>query len=151
MGNRAVITFDKKPSPQSLGIYLHWNGGAESVVAFMDCADHYGIRADDNYEVARFAQIIGNFFGGTLSVGIGTLETLDCENHDNGVFIVDRSQEKREVKQFRDGNYNGLGEVLNLEQMRATHPYFTDHSDGGNMVEQIRAKNDAHFGKGGAS
>ena len=32
MGNRAVITTEKK----DLGIYLHWNGGRDSVEAFLN-------------------------------------------------------------------------------------------------------------------
>ncbi len=37
MGNRAVITASKSKD-SGLGIYLHWNGGIESVVAFLDVA-----------------------------------------------------------------------------------------------------------------
>ena len=34
-------------------------------------------------------QVIGNFFGGTLSVGINTVDKLDCDNWDNGVYIIE--------------------------------------------------------------
>ena len=34
-------------------------------------------------------QVIGNFFGGTTSIGIDTVNKLDCDNWDNGVYIID--------------------------------------------------------------
>ena len=91
MGNRAVISFEN----QKTGIYLHWNGGEDSVRAFLDCAKSLGVRdpISDSYGVARLTQIIGNFFGGTLSVGLGDLESLDCDNQDNGVYVVGKGWE----------------------------------------------------------
>ena len=68
MGNRAVITWEKKEDPKqshSLGIYLHWNGGIESVSAFLKYCELKGYRAPDSdcYGYARICQVIGNFFG----------------------------------------------------------------------------------------
>ncbi len=82
MGNRAVITFDKQ-----VGIYLHWNGGRDSVEAFLKYCELKQHRPDD-YGIARLAQVIGNFFGGTTSVGVGKYSNLDCDNCDNGVYVV---------------------------------------------------------------
>jgi hypothetical protein len=87
MGNRAVITAQGSQS----GIYLHWNGGNESVRAFLRVAKDLGVRdpaGDPGYFLARTAQIIGNFFGGTTSVGVGALSELDCDNGDNGTYTV---------------------------------------------------------------
>ena len=40
MGNRAVITTpDKK-----IGVYLHWNGGRDSVEGFLQTCKKYGFR-----------------------------------------------------------------------------------------------------------
>lgn len=86
MGNRAVIEF--KDTDQ--GIYLHWHGGIESVQAFLDCAKRYKLRSG-SYGHARLCQIIGNFFGGTLSLGTDKLCNLHCDNYDNGVFIVNEN------------------------------------------------------------
>lgn len=88
MGNRAVISFST--AGNSLGIYLHWNGGIESVQAFLDYAKEAGIRdgSDKQYCLARLCQIIGNFIGGTTSVGIGLLANLDKDNGDNGLYIL---------------------------------------------------------------
>ena len=85
MGNRAVLAFGE--GPNATGIYLHWNGGRESVQAFLDYANEVGVRTDD-YAVARLCQIIGNFFEGTLSVGCGPVATLDTDNGDNGTYFV---------------------------------------------------------------
>lgn len=84
MGNRAVIAF----KGNDLGIYLHWNGGRESVQAFIDCAKHLNVRnpCRDSYGITRLTQIIGNFFGGTLSLGIGKADSLD--DSDNGTFTI---------------------------------------------------------------
>lgn len=84
MGNRAVIEFANVPE---VGIYLHWNGGRDSVQAFLEVAKGYGVR-DDNYGVARLAQIIGNYLKGTYSIGIGPLSELDCNNGNNGVYVI---------------------------------------------------------------
>jgi len=92
MGNRAVIAFvdDKgKQDKNSVGIYLHWNGGRDSVEGFLQAAKDYGIRSG-SYGVARLTQIICNSFPGTLSVGVGVVKKLDCDNWDNGVYWVDK-------------------------------------------------------------
>lgn len=87
MGNRAVITTKKK----DLGIYLHWNGGRDSVEAFLKYADLQGYRQpeQDCYGWSRLAQLIGNFFGGTNSIGVDRYEKLDTDNYDNGVYVIE--------------------------------------------------------------
>ena len=47
MGNRAVVIFDDDPNVgSSLGVYLHWNGGPESVLAFMQATQERCSRVD---------------------------------------------------------------------------------------------------------
>jgi len=85
MGNRAVLC-DKE---MKHGIYLHWNGGTESVLAFLDAARTLGIRdpiSDPDYAYARMAQMIGNWFGGTTSIGVGDPSRMD--DSDNGRYII---------------------------------------------------------------
>lgn len=87
MGNRAVITTkDKK-----IGVYLHWNGGRDSVEAFLKYCDLKGYRPPeyDCYGWARLCQVIGNFFGGGLSLGIDQYDRLDKDNGDNGVYVIE--------------------------------------------------------------
>lgn len=110
MGNRAVITTEEK----KLGIYLHWNGGRDSVNAFLTYCDLRGFRApeDDNYGWARLCQVIGNFFGGDLSVGIDTLDCLDCKNWDNGVYII--KDWKIIGREFFDGTEQDEHDLLGM-------------------------------------
>lgn len=87
MGNRAVITTRDK----NIGVYLHWNGGRDSVEAFLKYCELKGYRTPerDCYGWARLCQIIGNYFGGELSLGIDKYERLDRDNGDNGVYIIE--------------------------------------------------------------
>jgi hypothetical protein len=97
MGNRAVITsyvegenFGEKHSNR-IGIYVHWNGGYDSVSAFLKFCEIKGFRypEQDSYGWARLCQVIANYFGGEgLSVGIDTINHLDLDNGDNGVFLI---------------------------------------------------------------
>lgn len=88
MGNRAVITTPER----ELGVYLHWNGGRDSVEAFLKYCDLRGFRAPDadEYGWARLCQVIANFMGaGGLSVGISPYTTDEQENPgDNGIYVI---------------------------------------------------------------
>ena len=84
MGNRAVIQMQG----QDVGIYLHNNGGYDTIAPLLHVAKHYGIRGDD-YGIARLAQMLGNFFGGILNIGISTTDHLDMDNGDNGTYVID--------------------------------------------------------------
>ena len=91
MGNRAVITTRENFDNDGVGVYLHWNGGRDSVTGFLTYCKAKGYRppTEDNYGWARLCQVIGNFFGGGLSVGCDKVSNLDCDNWDNGVYIID--------------------------------------------------------------
>ncbi len=82
MGNRAVLEF--KDQSNQPNIYLHWNGGRASVQAFLNVAKELSFRNDD-YGVARLCQIIGNFFGGNLSLGVSNSSR---SAGDNGVYLI---------------------------------------------------------------
>lgn len=88
MGNRAVITTNE--NLKELGIYVHWNGGRDSVEGFLAYCKMKGYRCpeDDNYGWAYLAGVITNFFGDGYSCGIDVAENLDCDNYDNGVYII---------------------------------------------------------------
>jgi hypothetical protein len=88
MGNRAVITTPER----EVGLYLHWNGGRDSVEAFLRYCDLKGYRApsSDEYGWARLCQVIGNFFGGTTSVGIGAYsDDGSMDPGDNGIYVIE--------------------------------------------------------------
>lgn len=87
MGNRAII----KTEGGHIGLYLHWNGGRDSVEAFLTYCKMRGFRSPetDGYGWARLAQVIGNFFGGGLSLGIvETGDENDGEYCDNGAYVI---------------------------------------------------------------
>jgi hypothetical protein len=92
MGNRAVIS--TSAHPESIGIYLHWNGGRDSVEAFLKYCELKGYEPPAlngyclGYGFARLCQVIGNFFGGTMSLGLDKLYNLDVDNGDNGLYII---------------------------------------------------------------
>lgn len=94
MGNRAVITTSDNIEPATsdkVGVYLHWNGGRDSVEAFLMYCKLQGYRTpeSDSYGWARLCQITGNYFGGGTSLGIDSTKNLDCDNYDNGVYLIE--------------------------------------------------------------
>lgn len=87
MGNRAVIATEK----QDLAVYLHWNGGRDSVEAFLTYCKICGHRPpeSDCYGWARLCQVIANYLGGITSIGIDTYNKLyTSANYDNGVYVI---------------------------------------------------------------
>lgn len=88
MGNRAVITTRER----KVGLYLHWNGGCDTVEPLLRYCELQGYRppSEDDYGWARLAQVVGNFFGGALSVGVGAYTTdVRMDPGDNGVYVID--------------------------------------------------------------
>lgn len=109
MGNRAVITTEEK----QIGVYVHWNGGKESIETFLAYCDMKNQRPpeSDCYGWARLCQVIGNFFGGTTSIGIDKYNRLDTDNWDNGVYIIKdwkiigrdfKRREDQEISSFKE-------------------------------------------------
>lgn len=85
MGNRAVLV---AKGNENKSVYLHWNGGRDSVEAFLKYCELRGFRGfQDDYGMARFCQVVGNFFGANgLSVGI-----MDgvYSHGDNGIYVIE--------------------------------------------------------------
>lgn len=128
MGNRAVVTVEGS----KVGVYLHWNGGRDSVLAFLKAAKDLGVRApgeDVSYFYARFVQIIGNFFGGTTSVGIDSMDRLDTDNGDNGVFVIDKEfniVRREHVPKSEDDRYDTKrSDLIYSEVMAANKKIFS--------------------------
>ena len=152
MGNRCVITTEAGWKNDGIGVYLHWNGGRDSVEAFLKYCELKGYRSPDkdSYGWARLCQVVGNFFGGTNSIGIDTLWHLDLDNGDNGVYIIegwkitDRRYFEGEEQQGYDMDEmlkeidsrmpesERLGELLTAEKIKTSDlrigdtVYFTD-------------------------
>lgn len=133
MGNRAHVIFVDE-NTISPAVYLHWNGGPESVYGFLDELDRRKVRPDGEYDCARFIQLIGEFFdqvtigGHSLGVTNGpqeiTLEALAPYDHgDNGIYVVSRGggeglydPGKRVVRRFLAGWDDEKGESLPLRE-----------------------------------
>lgn len=134
MGNRAVITASQSRT-KGVGIYLHWNGGEDSIQAFLDVAKARGFRDpsfDSSYGLARLVGLIHEFFGidQDTSLGIGTLDTLDCNNFDNGVYVIGKDWQvvgrwgegsrQFNVDEARQSDqYKGIVELLTLKEQTA--------------------------------
>jgi len=125
MGNRAMISFKEDGQDKQLApsIYLHWQGGRDSVEAFLAASQTLGIRGNDaTYCIGRMAQVIGNALGGTLSLGVGCYGNFGTEWLDHGVYwikdweIVDRELpsffEDGEFKEQRDYDHKQLVEEI---------------------------------------
>lgn len=106
MGNRAVITTKEK----DLALYLHWNGGRDTVAPLLKYCELQGYRppSQDCYGWARIAQVVGNFFGGTLSVGIDRYRKLG-DPGDNGVYVIDGWEIVERLTTKYDSDWNAVG------------------------------------------
>lgn len=106
MGNRAVITTKER----ELALYLHWNGGRDTVEPLLRYCEFQGYRppSADIYGWARMAQVIGNFFGGALSVGIDLFKHLRDQG-DNGVYVIDGWKVVEHIGFDYDSDYNVVG------------------------------------------
>lgn len=127
MGNRAVITAsiakDVKNS-HDIGVYLHWNGGPDSVDAFLLYCKLKGYRTPDtdNYGWARLCQVIGNFLGGSTSIGIDQCCNLDCDNGDNGTYII---KDWHVVgRKYKCGRREGYDLLTSLQRINEKQPMF---------------------------
>ena len=92
MGNRAVITTKENlETGRGLEVYLHWNGGRDSVEGFLEYCRLRSFRPPekDDYGWARLCQVIGNFLGADgCSVGVDEISRLDTDNGDNGTYLI---------------------------------------------------------------
>lgn len=121
MGNRAII----KPVGEDIGVYLHWNGGIDSVSAFLKYCElrnfrPFGGRSADGYGIARFCQVVANYFGGDgLSIGVesGVKETEEwAEGLDNGIYVIDGWQiVKRIGTSYPSEGYDLLEMLIDID------------------------------------
>lgn len=121
MGNRAVITTKEK----DIGLYLHWNGGRDTVEPLLKYCELQGYRppSSDCYGWARMAQVAGNFFGGSLSLGIDSFERLGDQG-DNGVYIIDGWVIAEHIE--RDSNNGRVGGWHEFPECREQHEHDFD-------------------------
>lgn len=115
MGNRALITTRENYEKDGIAVYVHWNGGYDSVRAFLKYCELKGYRSPDEdcYGWARLCQVIGNFFGGGLSVGIDNFSKDAGEWQDNGTYIIEGWKiVGREHYDYKEQDYYDIDEML---------------------------------------
>ena len=117
MGNRAVI---KAKGNDNKAVYLHWNGGRDSIEAFLKYCELRGFRSfNDDYGMARFIQVVSNFFGAD-GLSIGITDNVDSCG-DNGVYVVDGWEIVDRVD-FRGGEQDSHDLEEMLEEIDSSQP-----------------------------
>ena len=92
MGNSALIMTKDGFEKGGIGLYLHWNGGRDSVEPFLNYCKlkGYGSPEVDNGGWARLSQVVCNFMGGSSYVEIDYYKCgMDAGYLDNGVYIIE--------------------------------------------------------------
>ena len=137
MGNRAVVIFANQDETSiSPAVYLHWYGGPEAIYPFLDEMDRRHLRADQDYEAARFIQLVGEFMDqdtrSSLSLGvwnsppaISIEELKKLEQGDNGVYVVCRNGKGRKVRRFACYPFRELDEMAVARELKEamSHEY----------------------------
>ena len=119
MGNRAVIINKKdmlengEINPNQLGIYLHWNGGKDSVEAFLKYCELHGYDTPDNHGWLCLGTVISSFLGVGCSAEINIASHMDLDNYDNGVYIIDGWKiVGRKYLHNKEQHYHNLKDML---------------------------------------
>lgn len=138
MGNRAVITTRQK----QIGVYLHWNGGRDSVEGFLAYCKLKGYRSpeNDSYGWARLCQVIGNWFGGGLSIGINKFGNLDIDNGDNGTYVIEDWEivDRLYHNGYEQQNYGLLAMLQDINSAQPEHERLSDEE----IKEFVRGRNE---------
>jgi hypothetical protein len=144
MGNRAVVVFADDQGPKPVGVYLHWNGGPESVYAFLDFMKERKLFHDSSYATARLAQVAANFFGGNCSVGIVGVNPNEigaCSPGDNGIYVV-KLDEGYEAAGYTVERWSGYPEARKWPEVKVKkeaeearkHAYRQPHPEDGHTI-----------------
>lgn len=110
MGNRALIVMQTPSEKQPLvpAIYVHWNGGIESVQAICDICRERDFRdpaQDPTYAIARMVGVWHEFFGITHANSLGvTIYDGESDQGDNGVYVL--GADWKVIRHFKHGAKN---------------------------------------------
>jgi hypothetical protein len=134
MGNRAILRMN-----EDIGIWLQWNGGELSVEAFLGAARRYGLKNDPaGHGTARLVQLIGNFFGGRLSVCVQSMDRMPSPDPENGIYVISYDMTIEDREQWdgtEDSSRYDLDEFIALLQV-CNDTFF--NSDFGLAVKQAQ-------------
>ena len=96
MSNSGIIVFEDN---KELGLYLHWNGGRDSVEAFLKYCKLTKKTGGFQYGMLSLAQVIKNW-----GIGLGDIIINPFDyGSDNGIYIVDKKWNIIDRK-----NFNGI-------------------------------------------
>lgn len=150
MGNRAAVVFTNKsasPTEISPAVYLHWNGGPESIYAFLQELRRRRCTGDVSYTSARFVHVVADFFDQeevtACSLGIEPppaeistegLASLANQADDNGVFVISPGEKDWNVRRFvlcMDHKVREMKkrEVAAEKKAALNHPYNANPDD----------------------
>ena len=87
MGNRAVVAF-RGTADNAPCLYLHWNGGRASVLAFLNVAKELQLEGNTD-GLHTLGEIIRTKFFDGSSVYHDALARADVNNGDNGLYWID--------------------------------------------------------------
>lgn len=138
MGNRARIVFvDGKASELSPMVLLHWNGGPESVYAFLAEMQRRGIGGYPDCAAARFCQIAGEFFSAEMDYKTGedsynlyvingpeTVAGLDCGDSSHGIYLVNGENVQRFGRQGDKTVKTSIEETARERETAIRHPQY---------------------------
>lgn len=92
-GNSCVITTRKNLEHHGVGLYLAGSGDRGSVEAFLRYMDLSGCPSpteeEDIFAWSKFCQILCNYFAIPNIVGIESVDVINCDNYDNGTYIIE--------------------------------------------------------------
>ena len=148
MGNRAAIAFTDRNNPKPKAyVYLHWNGGPESVYAMHAVLKERGLfNHSASYSLAQFAGLAARWVGKDgLSVGIETFATpghaANCAD-DNGAYIFNMATDtvERHICTYPNGNGPTSRKLTNAEiatevRMAHKHKYWTEMG----LLDELRS------------
>ena len=93
MSNSAIITTENgwKDKTNNIGVYLHWNGGRDSIEPFLTYCKLKGYISPEVGECRYWVglmHVLTNFFNGESYLEINTVDKLVDIGCDNGVYII---------------------------------------------------------------
>jgi len=136
MGNRAVI----RTNENTLGVYLHWNGGRDTIEPVLAFCKASGYRSpeDDCYGWAYLCTVLGCFFGDGMNLGIDMVKRLDTDNDDNGTYIIEGW--KIVGREFVSEGFKEQSEYVFADMLKAINDQMPEHMrlTDEKMVEAIK-------------
>ena len=125
MGNRAVLVWKDENGhydDDTMGVYLHWNGGRDSIEAFLAYCRMKDLKSpSENVSIGirNFVDVVSWFFGSNQSICIDKLSGLDQDNWDNGVYVCDGWKiVDRKYMHGAEQDEHGFGEMLHAINRR---------------------------------